>query len=148
MCELIDRLQIFPAPCTSSRTPDKMSEPLQTPSGCPETDIMASVAQASSSTASAGEILEQATSSAPDTSRAANGSNDPTSSMPSVSLHIPYETAPGELHFGLRELARQHIRTGRLKFCERPGHGWMGAGGQRDHRSGKGAKGEWWWNVS
>lgn len=73
---------------------------------------------------------------------------DGSTSGPSVSLHVPVEAAPVHLHNGLRELARCHIRAGRLKFCEKEGHGWMGAGGEKDPASGKGKKGDWWWNVS
>ena len=41
------------------------------------------------------------------------------SSRPSVHLHIPVDASPPELHAGLREVAKNHIRKNAIKFCER-----------------------------
>lgn len=122
-----------------------------TPAGNVENDIMASVAQA---TAEPDLLVPAASSSAsspvktsPVNGSAASQGGLDVPTRATVHLHIPVEAAPIELHQGLREIARNHIRKGAIKFCEKRGHGLMSAGGQVDPRSGKGRRGEWWWNV-
>lgn len=88
-----------------------------------------------------------ASNSAPTSTRTPAPTPTPTP-RPSVKLHIPFDAAPAELHDGLRQLARHHIRRDTIRFCERIGHGWVPAGGSRDPTTGKGQRSEWWWNVA
>ncbi|CAO1626552.1 unnamed protein product [Parajaminaea phylloscopi] len=115
----------------------------------PDNDIMASVAQAKEA---APELLVPAVSDdvSPAEPHESASSNTAATDEPirdSVKLHIPLEGVPSELYQGLSEIARLHIRKGAVKFCQRPGHGLMSAGGAPDPASGKGRRGEWWWNV-
>ncbi|CAO1635341.1 unnamed protein product [Sympodiomycopsis kandeliae] len=127
-----------------------MPEAARTPADSADEDIMASVAQAGSSANAVIEAVSAQGASQSIEMQAASPFDEAPldNAMPTVSIHIPFEAAPQALHRGLRTLAKHHIRAGALKFCERIGHGWMGAGGQKDALTGKGRKGEWWWNLS
>lgn len=112
-----------------------------------DADILATVAQAAPAPVNdLASLAVPAHEQAPASSNAAGSSS--AVYMPHVNLHIPIEAAPQELHAGLREIARHHIRKGAIRFCGKSGHGWMAAGGARDPTSGKAKAGQWWWNVA
>lgn len=66
-------------------------------------------------------------------------------SLPHIKLHIPTKAVPLELHAGLREIADNSLKS-EINFCTKQNHGWMEAAGNVSQK-GKGARGEWWWNL-
>lgn len=101
-------------------------------------DILSSLESSSSST-----IATPALATADDSKAKSQGQGQ---KAPGISIHIPFEQAPLDLHNGLKEVAAHAIR-GNVRFCQKAGHRWMGAAGANDER-GKGDRGEWWWNVA